>query len=372
MTNQNSSADSPNPPVRLALDVMGSDNGAPGIVRGGILAAEKFGQRIHIVLVGDQTQILPELAKLDVRPPNISVVHAAGEIKMTETPSEAVRKKDTSVAVGLNLHKAGEVDGFISTGNTGAVMAGSLLVLGRVKGVNRPAICAIFPTKDFRRTCPVLDVGANTMCKPINLLQFAVMGSAFVSAMYDIEKPRVGLLSIGEERSKGNELIVRSNELLEKSSLNFIGNVEGRDILSGDADVVVTDGFTGNIVLKFAESIAPFLNTRIKHQVATNIFSRIGAALMYPFLIRLRRAFDYAESGGAPLLGINGVVFICHGSSSPRAIMNGIELALKMVERKVLEKTRETLNQNDSLQIDASRHALAREAKDSTLETSNG
>lgn len=360
------------PPARLALDVMGSDHGSAGIVEGGALAALGFGARAHITLVGHTGQIEAALNSLEQRPENISIHHAEAEITMDDSPSDAVRRPDTSVAVGLKLLKSGKVDAFMSPGNTGAVMAGSLLSLGRISGVNRPAICALFPTKDFR-TCPVLDVGANTSCKPINLLQFAALGSAYVSAMEGIESPTVGLLSIGEERSKGNDLSVKSHELLEKSPLNFIGNVEGRDILSGEVDLVVTDGFTGNILLKFAESIAPFLTSRIRHQVSTNIFSRLGAGLMSPFLGRLRRAFDYAESGGAPLLGINGLVFICHGGSSPRAIKNALGLVCRMVEKGVIAAMRKEMTVNAALHVDAERRSSGNAHKEEiSLESSRG
>lgn len=359
-------------PARIALDVMGSDKGVSGIVAGGALAALDFGASAHITLVGQSTQIESALASLDQRPDNISVHHAEREITMDDSPSDAVRMPDTSVAAGLKLLKSGQVEAFMSPGNTGAVMAGSLLTLGRISGVNRPAICALFPTSGLR-TRPVLDVGANTSCKPINLLQFAALGSAYVSAMEGIESPRVGLLSIGEERSKGNDLIVKSHELLEKSPLNFIGNVEGRDILSGDVDLVVTDGFTGNILLKFAESISPFLTSRIRHQVSTNIFSRIGAGLMSPFLRRLRRAFDYAESGGAPLLGIDGLVFICHGGSSPRAIKNALAIVKKMIENNVIGAMRKEMMNNTALHVDAERRMSGQTHEEETsLESSHG
>lgn len=340
-------------PARIALDVMGSDTGPDGIVEGGVMVAREFASEVEIVLVGRESEIRASLAKLTDVPDSVSVVHADHEILMTDAAADAVRREGTSVAVGLQLHKSGEVDGFVSTGNTGAVMAGALLTLGRIPGVNRPAISALFPTKDVNRMATVLDVGANAQCKPVNLVQFAALGSAYVSAMHHIEKPKVGLLSIGEERSKGNELIFESHKMLERSTLNFVGNIEGRDILSGEIDVVVTDGFTGNIVLKFAESIAPFLTTRIRHQVSTNIFSRFGALLMYPFLRRLRKAFDYAEAGGAPLLGINGVTMICHGTSSPLAIKNGVAMVLQMVQTRVLEKSRQVMKENDLLHIRA-------------------
>ncbi|MBN4076434.1 phosphate acyltransferase PlsX [Gemmatimonas aurantiaca] len=351
-TNNPPSSDSSST-VRIALDVMGSDNGPATIVEGGVLVAQEFFPTLQIVLVGREDEIKAVLATLSKVPSTVSIVHADHEILMSDPVAEAIRREGTSVAVALQLQKSGEVDAFISTGNTGAVMAGSLLTLGRIPGVNRPAISALFPTKDISHMATVLDVGANVVCKPVNLVQFAALGSAYVSAMNGIEKPTVGLLSIGEERSKGNELIFESHKMLERSSLNFVGNIEGRDVLSGEIDVVVTDGFTGNIILKFAESISPFLTTRIRHQVSTNVFSRFGALLMYPFLRRLRKAFDYAESGGAPLLGINGVTMICHGTSSPKAIKNGATTVMRMVQNRIVEKTRQLMKENDLLHIRA-------------------
>ncbi len=334
--------------VRIALDVMGADHGPDKIVSGGVIAAQELGEDVELTLVGDAEAIEKSLLGLGSRPQNITCHHAPNVVLMSDSPAEAVRKSNTSVALGLELQREGKVDAFVSAGNTGAMMAGSLLRLGRIPGVNRPAICALFPTKNFKTTL-ALDVGANSECKPLNLAQFGALGSAYVSAMYAIERPKVGLLSIGQERVKGNTLIAKSYELMEKSNLNFIGNVEGKDILSGDVDVVVTDGFTGNITLKFAESIESFLTTRIRHQVSTNIFSRVGAALMSPFLGRLRRAFDYAEAGGAPLLGIEGVSIVCHGASSPRAIKNGLSLAVRMVRTETLENTRKQMRENDLL-----------------------
>lgn len=358
-----------NQPIRLALDVMGADRGPAAIVAGAALAAQEFGDSVEIVLVGDQNKIQQALKELGKPYPTLSVHHAPHEVLMTDSPSEAVRKEGTSVAEGLRLHKQGKVDAFVSPGNTGAVMAGALLTLGRTAGVNRPAICAVFPTSSMKTTT-VLDVGANATCKPVHLVQFAALGAAYHSAMHSVERPRVGLLSIGEERSKGNELVMQAHELLTKSTLNFVGNIEGRDILTGDYDVVVTDGFTGNIVLKFAESIETFLTRRIRHQVSTNVFSRAGAILMAPFLRRLRTAFDYAEAGGAPLLGIDGVTMICHGSSSPRAIRSGLVTAHRMIVTRVIDKTRQLMKQNDLFHIAASAEQSAKSSvQASTSET---
>ncbi|MFQ5453494.1 MAG: phosphate acyltransferase PlsX, partial [Candidatus Zixiibacteriota bacterium] len=253
--------------------------------------------------------------------------------------------KNSSISVGVMQVKNNVAEAFVSPGNTGAVMATSLLTLGRIEGVSRPAITALFPTSAGKPTV-VLDVGANTDCKPLHLSQFAVMGSVYASVVLKIEYPRVGLVSIGEERSKGNELIFNAQELLKGSKINYVGNIEGRDLLSGTVDVAVTDGFTGNILLKFAESIKPMLVKSMLRQIQTNIFSRIGAMLLLPFLRRMRSTFDYAESGGAPLLGVNGIVIICHGSSNSRAITNAVMIAYEMAVKKFKERIHDELITN--------------------------
>ena len=216
---------------------------------------------------------------------------------------------------------------------------------GKIEGVSRPAIAGLFPTVSGKPTL-VLDVGANVDCKPMHLYQFGVMGSIYASLMTGRTSPRVGLLSIGEEKSKGNEQTFQTWELLKNSGLNFIGNVEGRDVLHGKADVIIIDGFVGNILLKFAESVEGFLTKKIRHQVQTNIFSRMGAILMMPFLSRLRKTFDYTESGGAPLLGVDGICIICHGTSSPKAIKNGVFVASQMHLHNISENIRKEMALN--------------------------
>jgi len=325
---------------------MGADAGPGSIIEGGILAARELKDKTRIILVG-KSEVIKEKLKTEKNiPENIDIVNAPHAVAMSDNATEGVRKKTSSIAIGLAMQKEKTADAFVSAGNTGAVMASSLLVLGRVEGINRPSIVSFFPTANDRFTL-VLDVGANVDCKPMHLYQFGLMGSVFASLMYGRTNPKVGLLSIGEERSKGNELISQTRELFENSDLNFVGNLEGRNILSGEFDVVVCDGFVGNIVLKFAESIEGFLTSKLKRQVETNVFSRVGATLMYPFLRRLRQAFDYAEYGGAPLLGINGVSIICHGSSSPRAIKNAIKSALGMVNNHISDNIREELILNN-------------------------
>ncbi|MBD3401634.1 phosphate acyltransferase PlsX [candidate division GN15 bacterium] len=329
----------------IVLDVMGADRGPATIIQGGIEAAQAVGDRLRVVLVGDEDVIQSALDELEEVPDNVDVKHAEQTVPMEMGATEGARMRKSSVAVGIGLVKKGTADAFVSPGNTGAVMATSLLTLGRIAGVSRPAITSTFPTSTGK-PCIVLDVGANADCKPQHLSQFAVMGSVYAQVSRRVASPRVGLISIGEERSKGNELIFSARELLKDSQINFVGNIEGRDILSGVVDVAVTDGFTGNILLKFAESIQPMLVSAIKRQIQTNIFSRFGVMMMLPFMRRMRNTFDYAQWGGAPLLGVNGIVVICHGSSSARAITNAVTGAYRMAHQGITERLRDELITN--------------------------
>ncbi|MEW6050328.1 MAG: phosphate acyltransferase PlsX [Candidatus Zixiibacteriota bacterium] len=329
----------------VALDVMGADKGPGDIIDGGISAALKLGDRVKICLVGHKDKMDQYLVHHKSLPANVSIHHAESEVPMHIAATDGVKLKDSSISVGLRMVQRREADAFVSPGNTGAVMASSLLTLGRIEGVSRPAITAAFPTSEGRPAF-VLDVGANADCKPQHLSQFAVMGSVYAQAVLHLEAPRVGLISIGEERSKGNELIFAAQELLKHSKINFVGNIEGRDIMAGTVDVAVTDGFTGNILLKFAESIQPLMMKAIKRQIQTNIFSRMGAYLMLPFLKRMKRAFDYAQYGGAPLLGVNGIVIICHGSSNSIAIGNAVLAAYEMANRGIKERIHDELITN--------------------------
>ncbi|HUV30914.1 MAG TPA: phosphate acyltransferase PlsX [Acidobacteriota bacterium] len=329
----------------IALDVMGSDCGPDMVVRGGVEAARKIGEPLHVILVGQEDGIRGVLGRIPGVPGNVSVRHAEKIIPMHMSATDGVRERGSSVAIGLRLVKDGKAVAFVSPGNTGAVMATALVTLGRIEGVSRPAITTVFPTSTGRPTV-VLDVGANADCRPNHLSQFAVMGSVYSSVVFDHEAPRVGLISIGEERSKGNELIFSAQKLLKSSKINFVGNIEGRDILSGTVDVAVTDGFTGNILLKFAESVQPLLVKALNRQIQTNVFSRVAVMLMLPFMRRMRSTFDYAEYGGAPLLGVNGIVIICHGSSNVKAITRAIVVAHEMATKKITERIHDELITN--------------------------
>ncbi len=320
--------------MKIAVDAMGGDYAPEAIVEGAVQAAKVAKGRYQVVLVGDRDKIKKELERLSESNLDIEIVHASEIIGMEESPTEAIKKKkDSSMAVAARLHKEGKVQAVVSAGNTGAFMASSLLSLGRLKGVNRPGLGSFIPNE--KGMSVVIDVGANAECKPINLLQFGIMGAQYVRHIFDKENPRVGLLSNGEEESKGNALTKEAHQLLKKSDLNFIGNVEGRDILKGTAEVVVCDGFVGNIVLKFAESIVGMLKNTIKKSVGKNILSNIGAFLMRPAFRQLAKIMDYQEYGGVPLLGVNGVCIVCHGSSSPKAIRNAVREAEKMVRLNV-------------------------------------
>ncbi|MGH7452868.1 MAG: phosphate acyltransferase PlsX [bacterium] len=326
--------------MRIAVDAMGGDYAPASIVQGGLEAAKAAYGAFEVVFVGDKAQIEQEISRhpLLMRGENVrfSIHHASEKIEMCDVPTVALKKKkDASVLVAARLHKEGKVDAIVSAGHTGAAMAASLMQLGRIRGVNRPGIGSLIP--NGYGVTMLIDVGANVDCKPIQLMQFGMMGSIFMSRVLGIDAPKVALLSNGEERSKGTEVTREAYRMLETSRVNFIGNVEGRDILKGRADVVVCDGFVGNVILKFAESLGGVFRHHIKRQIGKQIFRQIGAFLLQPTFIGLRKIFDYEEYGGAPLLGIDGVCIICHGGSTPKAIRNAIREATKMVSEGVTQ-----------------------------------
>jgi len=319
--------------VRVAVDAMGGDKGPRVVVAGAIDAALAHPGEIRLILVGREEQLRPLVGGLDAS--MVEIVHASESIDMHESPANAIRKKkDASISVALRLIREGKADAMVSAGNTGAVVASALLTVGRLHGVSRPAISTLWPNK--RKGAVVLDVGANHECTPKNLLQFAVMGSVYAETSIGIKNPRVGLLNIGEERSKGNELVRDSYSLLEADPrINFVGNVEGRDVFDGAADVVVCDGFVGNVILKFSESIYSFLSHLVRDEIRRGLLAKAGALLMRPAFTSVRSRLDYAEYGGAPLLGGKGVVIISHGKSSRRAIKNALLAAARSVNADV-------------------------------------
>lgn len=322
--------------MRIALDVNGGDLGPRATVAGAYLYI-KESSRDEIVLVGDQQKIDVELQKVPSRfKSQLPIVHAPDNIEMNESPTEAIRKKkDASMVIGLNLHKAREVSAFVSAGHTGAQLAGSLFALGRIPGVKRPGIGAFLPGENGMIF--VIDVGANVDSKPIHLLQFAQMGEIFMRQVFGKKELNVGLLSIGEEEKKGNELTVATHKLLKEELNNFHGNVEGRDILKGTTDIVVCDGFVGNVILKMVESVTQVLMRMIKQNIGSNVFTNIGGFLVKPAFTSLKKSYNYEEYGGVPLLGVNGISVICHGNSSEVAIYNALKVAKRMEKNSVNE-----------------------------------
>ena len=329
--------------IKIVVDAMGGDEAPLNDVSGAIIAAELKPDTLEIILVGKEKLIKDELLKHKVNLSNISIVNADEVITMEDSPTESLKSKpDSSINVGVNLVKDKKADAFVSAGNTGAVMTASILRLGRIEGVGRPTIGSLFPT-DFGKTM-VFDVGASVDCKAKHLLEFAVMGNIYMKSIYNVSSPKIGLLSVGEEKSKGDTLTLEAYELLEKSDMNFIGNVEGRDVLRGKADVIVCDGFVGNVILKFAESVLDVIKGKFRAYAEKGFFKKIWIGMMYGTLKNVvLKDFDYQEYGGVPLLGVNGVTIIGHGKSSPIAIKNMILKAEEMVSKRVNEKIKEQL-----------------------------
>ena len=332
--------------MRVAVDAMGGDN-APGIeVSGAIAACSEFG--IPVTLVGDQVKLEQELAKHSVKGLDIEIFHASEVIGMHDSASDAVRKKkNSSVRLAFELVKDGKACAVVSAGNSGATMASGMFVLKRIKGIERPAIATIFPT--LKGSTLVLDVGGNVDCKPIHLVQFAIMGEVYARYVMGIPNPLVGLLSNGEEESKGNELTRETNAVLRKTSINYAGYVEGRDIFRGTAQVVVCDGFVGNVVLKTSEGLADAAGKMLKGEILKSWISKLGYLFVRGALGRFKKIVDYAEYGGAPLLGINGVGMICHGGSSVKAIKNAIKFAHEYAQSGVTEHVTEMLTENHAV-----------------------
>ena len=282
--------------MRIAVDAMGGDNGPEVVVAGAAEAAREHPGRFEVILVGQRDKIEPALSAFGDLKSSVEVVHASEVITMSESPTSAFRKKkDSSIAVATRLVKEGKADGVVSAGNTGAMVATALVTMGRLPGISRPAISTLWPNK--KHGAIVLDLGANAECTPKNLVQFAVMGEVYARYQLGIDRPRVGLLNIGEERSKGNELVRAAYEMLEQEDLNFVGNVEGRGVFEGDADVVVCDGFVGNIILKFSESMYSFLAHMVREQISQGVIAKVGALLMKGAFDGVRSQLDYAEYG---------------------------------------------------------------------------
>jgi glycerol-3-phosphate acyltransferase PlsX len=325
---------------RIAVDAMGGDHAPHEIVKGVLLAAAEY--PIDVTLVGREDVVRAKLTELAgaKTPPNISVVHAAEVVEMDDNALAPIRKKrNSSIRICANLVRDGEADAMVSAGHTGACMTSAYMVLGTIEGVSRPALAAILPSLNGHTV--VLDVGANVDTKPAHLREFAVMGHFYAQMILGIEHPRVGLLSIGEEEGKGNELTKETFRVLKETGLNFMGNAEGRDIYNGNADVVVCDGFIGNVVLKASESLGEFVSKTLRAEVTRTTIRKIGALLTKGAFDDLKKRMDYSEYGGAPLLGVKGGCIVCHGRSNAKAIKNAIRVARDFAVNHIDEKIQE-------------------------------
>lgn len=328
--------------MRIAIDGMGGDNAPLEIVKGCIEASSLISH--EIIIVGDEVLIQKELDKYKYNPEQIKIVHASEIITNEDAPVRAVRTKpDSSLVKGITLLKNQEADLFISAGNTGAVMAGGLFILGRIQGIDRPAIAATYPLLGKNRVSLLVDSGANVECKPNNLLEFATMGSIYMDKVLNIENPRVGLVNIGTEETKGTTVLKAAYSLLEKSSINFIGNIEARDIPKGRSDVIVCDGFVGNIILKLTEGLAWNLLKQIKNKLTEGVLSKVGILLMAGKLKELKNEFDYSEYGGAPILGVKGAIVKMHGSSGAKAVKNTILKGIPYAENQVVQTIQDSV-----------------------------
>ncbi len=317
--------------LKIAVDAMGGDRAPGAVVEGALLAAKELG--IEVLLVGQKEAVEQALARCSANSPHVEVVPASETVAMDESPSVALRKKDSSMKVAFELMKRGAVQAVVSAGNSGAMMATGMFVMGNLPQVDRPAILVVIPT--LGKGTVIIDAGANVDCKPRHLVQFGLMGSIYAENVLDIPRPRVGVLSNGEEEGKGNDLTRAASEQLSSTNLNYIGYVEGRDICDGAVDVVVCDGFTGNVTLKTMEGVASFIVGVLKEAFRRSVWSRLGYLLSRRSLLQAYSRLDHAEHGGAPLLGLDGVAIIAHGGSGPKAIKNAIRVAKETVSHDV-------------------------------------
>jgi glycerol-3-phosphate acyltransferase PlsX len=321
---------------------MGSDNHPEPEVIAAVEAAKRFGD--EILLVGQEERLNPLLKRYNSINAPVTVIHAPEVFEMSDKISgSSLRRSENSMAVGMDLIKEGRADAFVTAGNTGGAMAIGLAKLGRIKGVKRPALCVILPVKGGHAV--VTDVGANAICKPEFLVQFAIMGTIYAQNVLDIKNPRVGLISNGEEAGKGNELVKETYPLLEQSDLNFVGNIEGKELFGGEVDVAITDGFTGNVLIKTSEAIAKLLTDQLKDHLMATPVTKVGALLAKPAFSKLRKDLDPSEIGAIPLLGIDGLVFVGHGRSNHKAMFSAIVKARQAVSADLLSTLRQAIQE---------------------------
>jgi len=325
--------------MTIVLDAMGSDDRPDPEVQAAVTASNEFEE--DIVLVGDQSVLGEKLTSVSGDKSRVHIVHAPEALEMSDHIVEARAKKQNTMRVGMELVKAGEGDAFVTAGNTGMAMYYARKVFRDIPGVIRPCLCAVFPVKNGHSV--VLDIGANAECRPDFLVQFAIMGSIFAQTMLNIDNPRVGLLANGEEEGKGNNLVRNTFPLLEDLNLNFIGNIEGKELFGGQVDVAVTDGFTGNVMLKSTEAVAKLIIDILKEELMSSFRTKMGALLAKPAFGKIRKMLDPAEIGAAPLLGIDNLVFVGHGRSDARAVVSSIRAAKQAVDNNLLEELRKAI-----------------------------
>lgn len=331
----------------IAVDAMGGDFAPSEIVKGAAQGSKLYG--VNVILVGDEAKIRPHLSPEFAKSTSVTIQHAAEMIGMDEHASAVRTKKDASVVVATSLVKEGKADAMVSVGNTAAAMAIATLRLGRITGIDRPAIAALMPSGSGATV--LLDAGAVVDCSVDNLKQFAVMGGIYAEKVLSIDRPRIGLLSVGEEKSKGNEIIKAAHEEFAAMPMNFIGNVEGHDVFSGMADVIVTDGFAGNVALKTAEGLTEYIKKLIQDELRARPLAYIPVAMLKPFLDSIKKKLDYTECGGAPLLGLNGVCIIGHGRSNAHAVANAVNAAKEAVNGGVVAAIQSALLQTSGTPV---------------------
>ncbi len=340
-------SDSNNLKCRIVVDAMGGDFAPQNAVTGAVQAySEK--KNFELFLVGKKTAIKKVLSENKLQFDDEKIINADEVIEMGDVPTNAIKSKpNSSIVIGANLVKEKKADAFVSAGNTGAMMAASTLIMGRIPGVGRPTIGQAMPNETGIST--LFDVGASVDSKPRHLLEYAIMGTIFTSEIYGIENPKVGILSVGEEESKGNEVTLAAAEMIKKTNLNFVGNVEGRDILKGTVHVVVCDGFVGNILIKFGESVLDFLKFKFKEYASQAFVNKMKIGLVKSSMKEILKDFDYQEYGGVPLLGVNGISIIGHGSSTPKAIKNMVLRAYEMYEKKLVTKIENSIKKYSNI-----------------------
>ncbi len=333
--------------MKIAVDAMGGDHAPGAVVEGAVQAATDLG--LELILVGRQDAIQAELTKYDTEGLALHIQHAEQTVAMDEhNPAATVRaSRDSSMVLGMEAVKRGEAEAFVTAGHSGAALAAALFRLGRIRGIKRPALSTVFPSQTPQGYCFLLDVGANADCKPEYLLQFAMMGAIYAERVLGVVRPRVAIVSNGEEEGKGNQLVQDTVPLLKASHLNFVGNAEGKDIPLGISDVIVTDGFTGNVIIKLSEGIKEILQDLLKTEIKSRVVSKIGGGLAMPAFKAVWGRLDWREYGGAPLLGVDGVVIVAHGRSDARAIRNAIRVAAQTVENGVLEAITQGLTEQE-------------------------